>query len=54
VDLYSKWLAANKPAELHMYSRGDHGFGMKTKQQPSDAWIERFGDWLSVQGLMKR
>ncbi len=53
VELYSKWAAAKKPAELHMYSKGGHGFGMRTQHTPSDAWIERFGDWLSVQGLLK-
>jgi hypothetical protein len=54
VNLYSKWLAAKKPAELHLYSKGGHGFGMKKRNLPSDQWIERFGDWLDVQGLLKK
>ena len=54
VGLYSKWIAAKKTAELHMYSRGGHGFGMRTQNIPADAWIERFGDWLGAQGLMKK
>ena len=54
VALYSKWIAAKKAAELHMYSRGGHGFGMRTQHLPADRWIERFGDWLAVQGLLKR
>lgn len=54
VDLYSKWAAAKKPAELHMYSKGGHGFGMRTQHTPSDTWIDRFGDWLAVQGLLKK
>jgi acetyl esterase/lipase len=54
VNIYSKWLAAKKPAELHLYSKGGHGFGMKTQKLPSDQWIERFGDWLHVQGLLKK
>jgi acetyl esterase/lipase len=53
VTLYSKWLAAGKPAELHIYSKGGHGFGMKKQNLPSDHWIDRFGDWLQVQGLLK-
>ena len=28
VDLYSKWLAAKKPAELHMYEKGGHGLSL--------------------------
>jgi acetyl esterase/lipase len=54
VNLYSKWLAAKKPAELHLYSKGGHGFGMKKRNLPSDQWIDRFGDWLDVQGLLKK
>ena len=54
VNIYSKWLAAKKPAELHLYSKGGHGFGMRKQNLPSDHWIERFGDWLEVQGLLKK
>jgi len=53
VKLYQQWLAAKKPAELHMYSEGGHGFGMKKQALPSDSWIDRFGDWLGTQGLME-
>ncbi len=53
VRLYSKWIAAGKPAEIHIYSKGGHGFGMRKQNLPSDQWIERFGEWLSVQGLLK-
>jgi len=51
--LYSEWKAADKPAELHIYSKGGHGFGMNKRGLPVDSWIERFGEWLSVQGLLK-
>ena len=53
VNLYSKWLAAGKSVEIHMYSKGGHGFGMRKQNLPSDQWIDRFGDWLQVQGLLK-
>ena len=52
VRLYGNWKAAGHAAELHIYSRGGHGFGMRTQGLPSDTWIERFGDWLRVQGLL--
>ncbi len=52
VKLYSDWIAAGKTAELHMYSKGGHGFGMTKKGLPVDSWIERFGDWLKLQGFM--
>lgn len=53
VRLYSDWRAAGHSAELHIYSKGGHGFGMQVKGLPSDSWIERFGDWLRVQGLLE-
>ncbi len=54
VDLYHDWTAAQKSVELHLYSAGGHGFGMKIQNLPSDRWIERFADWLGVQGLLER
>jgi acetyl esterase/lipase len=54
INLYNKWLTAKKPVELHMYSKGGHGFGMRKQNMPSDRWIERFGDWLQSEGLLKK
>jgi acetyl esterase/lipase len=51
--LYLEWKAANKSAELHIYSKGGHGFGMNKRGLPIDQWIEHFGKWLEVQGLLK-
>jgi len=48
------WIKAGKSAELHLYSKGGHGFGMRTQNLPSDHWIELFTNWLDVQGLMKK
>lgn len=53
VATYTKWKAAGYPVELHMYSKGGHGFGMNKQGLPTDHWIERFGDWLDGQGFMK-
>jgi acetyl esterase/lipase len=54
IDLYNRWLAAGRSAEIHIYSKGGHGFGMNKLNQPSDTWIERLGDWLEIQGLLKK
>ena len=51
--LYSEWKAADKPVELHVYSKGGHGFGMNKRGLPVDTWVERFGDWLGSLGLLK-
>ena len=52
-NLYNAWIAAKKQAELHIYSKGGHGFGMRKQGLPVDKWIERFGEWLDVQGLLQ-
>lgn len=54
VHLYNDWVAAGKSAELHLYSQGGHGFGMRKQNLPSDRWIELFGDWLGVQGFLAK
>jgi acetyl esterase/lipase len=51
VDLYSKWQASKHPVELHMYQKGGHGFGMRKQNIPTDTWIERFSDWLKLNGF---
>jgi acetyl esterase/lipase len=54
VHIYLKWLEAGQPAELHMYEKGKHGFGMSKQNLPVDAWIDRFTDWLAMHGLIKQ
>jgi acetyl esterase/lipase len=49
--LYSDWTDAERSAEMHIYRRGNHGFGMARQGLPSDGWIDLFGDWLGDQGL---
>jgi acetyl esterase/lipase len=54
ISLYNQWTAAGKSAELHIYAKGGHGFGMRKQGYPSDHWIDRFAEWLDFQGFMKR
>jgi acetyl esterase/lipase len=49
---YSAWRAASHPVELHIYSKGGHGFGMNKQGLPSDGWIDRFAEWLQAQGFL--
>jgi acetyl esterase/lipase len=51
--LYIEWKNAGRSAELHIYSQGGHGFGLTKRGLPVDGWIDRFGEWLQIQGLMK-
>ena len=48
---HTKWQAAGHAAELHIYAKGGHGFGMLKKNLPSDHWIEHFGEWLRGEGF---
>ena len=52
VALYSAWRSAGYLVELHIYSQGGHGFGMRKQGLPADHWIDRFGEWLQVQGFL--
>ena len=42
VRLYTAWKKANIPAEMHIYLKGAHGFGMKKLDLPTDTWVDRF------------
>ena len=52
--IYTAWINAKKEAELHMYLKGGHGFGMRKQNLPTDTWIERFGEWLLLRGLLNK
>jgi len=49
--LYVDWSNADRPAELHIFAKGAHGFGMVRQGLPADRWIDLFGDWLANLGL---
>ena len=44
--------AGIKP-EMHVYSGGGHGFGMKKQGTSSDYWIDEFYHWLQAQKLTR-
>ncbi|HEV7218079.1 MAG TPA: alpha/beta hydrolase [Terriglobales bacterium] len=52
--LYEKWIGAHKSVELHLYAKGGHGFGMRKQNIPTDHWIDRFADWMELQGWLKK
>lgn len=52
VRLYTEWHRAGKPAEIHIFVKGAHGFGMKKQNLPSDEWIELFRTWMANQGFL--
>ncbi|WP_428232384.1 alpha/beta hydrolase [Flavobacterium sp.] len=52
IQMYNKWLEAGQSVELHMYSKGGHGFGTGKQNLPVDSWEVRFEEWLTLQGFL--
>jgi acetyl esterase/lipase len=53
IRLYESLLKYKVPAELHIYQKGGHGFGMINKTT-SDRWMERCQNWLASNGWLKK
>jgi hypothetical protein len=43
---------AGVPAELHIYSKGGHGYGLRPSDDPVSTWPKRCEDWMRVTGLL--
>ncbi len=52
VKLYSAWQDEGNNSELHMYSKGGHGFGMLKQNLPSDTWLARVYEWAVAEKLV--
>jgi acetyl esterase/lipase len=51
VRFYLALLQADVSAELHVYSQGGHGYGIRQRGLPISAWRERFLEWMQLQGF---
>ena len=53
--LYYAELRRNRvPAELHIYSRGGHGYGLRPSKNPVSTWPARLEDWLRSSGWLEK
>jgi acetyl esterase/lipase len=43
---------ANIPAELHVYARAAHDFGVRPSDQPCSTWTRSCAEWLRHQGFL--
>ena len=50
--LFEDWHRTGAPVELHIFTNGEHGFGMKKQNKQSDHWLSLFKDWLVAQGFI--
>lgn len=53
VVMYRALKAAGVPAELHIYARSTHDFGVRKVGRPCDAWTRACADWLRHMGFLK-
>jgi acetyl esterase/lipase len=49
---YQALRAAAIPAEMHLYEKGPHGFGLRKDLGPASEWPARFAEWLRAQGFL--
>lgn len=52
IQLFLALKKAGVPADLHVYSSGGHGFGLRPSDQPASTWPQRCEDWLRLRGLL--
>ena len=53
VKFYDALRSAGHKPEVHIFSAGGHGFGMRKQGTSSDRWIDTFYYWLESQGFTK-
>jgi predicted esterase len=52
--LYLEYKKQNLPAELHLFTKGGHGFGMRDNKQPINAWPRRCAEWMGAMGWLPK
>jgi len=52
IRFYLALRKADVPAELHVYSKGGHGFGMRQRGQPVSTWHQRWLEWMRAEGFL--
>jgi acetyl esterase/lipase len=51
--IFQELKRAGVSAELHIYSEGGHGYGLRETHQPVTTWQHRMADWMRVKGWLK-
>lgn len=46
--LYLEYKKLGIPCELHLFTKGGHGFGMRDNKQPINAWPLRCAEWMEA------
>jgi acetyl esterase/lipase len=48
LGVHAAWREAGRPAELHLYEQGGHGFGVGVRGLPVDSWPDVMWTWLGA------
>jgi acetyl esterase/lipase len=51
IPMFQAWRAAGRPAELHVFEKGGHGWGMSVHDLTSDHWFDEFVWWMRARGV---
>lgn len=52
--LYLEYKKHNIPCELHLFTKGGHGFGMRDNKQPINQWPQRCAEWMKSMSWLPR
>jgi acetyl esterase/lipase len=52
--LYLEYKRKWRPAELHVFTHGGHGFGIRDQGLPINKWTDRLGDWMETMGFLEK
>jgi acetyl esterase/lipase len=53
IMFYDALRKAGVPAEIHIFLKGGHGFGMRKGVGPAEGWVNLCGDWLKESSYLK-
>ncbi|MCH8195278.1 MAG: alpha/beta hydrolase, partial [Chloroflexi bacterium] len=54
IRMYLALKQAKVSAELHVYSSGGHGFGLRPSKHPCSTWPLRCEQWMKTLGLLRK
>jgi acetyl esterase/lipase len=53
VYFYLALRKAKVPAELHIYTKGEHGLGLGAPGEPFASWPKRCEEWMKAMGILR-
>jgi len=51
--LFVELKKAGVPTELHVYTKGGHGYGIRESENPASTWNRRLAEWMRAGKLLK-